>query len=322
MVDRSLDGGATWGTDVVVATPNTQLNNAPFRYFTFPVMDVDTSGGPYHGTVYLAFATYLPAEGSTDIVLYESTDQGATWVGPVFVSDDSNRTSQFFPWIDVDRNGNVNVSFYDRRSDPADRVIGFSVARSSDGGATFQNFQVDDQKFDPFSYSDGFFIGDYTGCAASDRAVHPLWCDGRNNTNDTFTTRVQLDFYGDTTTLSAATGGQVNFNLNPGPLYQNAPYWVLGSISGTSPGITFGSGVNLPLNFDAFFLLTLNLANTPVFANFRGTLDATGTALATLDTQGALDPSLVGAHLDLAALVLGPIGVAWASSPAGVDILP
>ena len=166
------------------------------------------------------------------------------------------------------------------------------------------------------------FTGSRRPEAASDRTVHPLWTDGRNNTNDAFTSRVQLDLFSDADTISAATGGVVNFTLNPGPNYQGADYFVFGSYSGTSPGLTFPSGVNLPLNYDMFFVWTLQNGNSAALQNFRGTLDAQGMAYPILDTGGPFSGSVAGLHLDFAALVLLNGEIRWASNPTGLTIEP
>jgi len=321
-IDRSFDGGATWGTDVRVANVDFigSVPNTGFRANSFPTMDVDTSGGPYHGTVYVC---WTDDQGShTDVMSTRSTDGGQTWSTPI-PAHDVTTNSQFFPWVDVDPNGNVNVGMYDRRDNPADTRCALWVARSSDGGASFQpSVRVSDVGFNPNTYNDGSFIGDYTGIAASDRTVHPLWTDGRNDTNDSFTSRVQLDIHTDTHFISAATGGQVHFTVNAGPLYQNADYRLLGSMTGTTPGLTFASGVNAPVNFDLLMVYTILLANTSVFQNFVGTFDSTGTALATLDSGGPLDPLLVGLRMDFAAVVSIANVELWASNPTNLQIDP
>ena len=324
-VDVSHDGGLTFGRDVNVADVSLigGIPNGSFRANSIPSLDVDISGGPHNGNVYVCWANNQGTH--TDVLFCRSTDGGATWSAPLTVNDDGTSTSQWFPWLDVDANGNVNIGFYDRRMDPSDRRIGFWVARSSDGGASFQeNTRVADQTFDPNNYPNGNFLGDYNGLAASDRTIHPLWADGRNGTNDTFTSRVQLDFYGDVDTLSAATGGQVSFTLNPGPLYAGADYLVLGSLSGTDPGIALGSGLVVPLNYDTFMLVALNLANTVVFPGFIGTLDGTGSSAALFDTLGPFSPSIVGIQLSFATLVRGPGSSrwVWASNPYSVTTVP
>ncbi|MEQ8764333.1 MAG: sialidase family protein [Planctomycetota bacterium] len=325
-VDVSHDGGLTFGTDVDVASVAliSGIPNGSFRANSNPSLGVDISGGPFDGNVYVCWGNNQGTH--TDVLFSRSTDGGVTWSPPLVVNDDGTSRSQWFPWLDVDPNGNVNIGFYDRREDVNDRRIGFWVARSSDGGVSFQpNVRVAEQTFDPSTYPNGSLIGDYNGLAASDRTVHAMWADGRNATNDTFTSRVQLAFYGDTDTLSAASGGRVGFTINPGPLYAGASYFVLASISGTSPGYTFSNGLELPLNLDAFTQLGLQLANTPVLPSFIGTLDGTGSATAALDTLGPIaNPAAVGLQLSFAVLVTGPGASpwAWASEPFGVTILP
>ncbi len=325
-VDVSFDGGLTFGNDVDVASVSliTGLPNGSFRANSNPSLDVDISGGPHDGNLYVCWGNNQGTH--TDILFCRSTDGGATWSPPITVNDDGTLRSQWFPWMDVDVNGNVNIGFYDRRADVSDRNIGFWVARSSDGGVSFQpNVRVADQTFDPNTYPNGNLLGDYNGLAASDRTIHAMWADGRNATNDSFTTRVQLDFYGDTETLSAASGGQVNLTINPGPLHAGAGYFVLGSIHGTEPGFPLGNGVVLPLNIDVFTQLTLKLANTPIFSNFIGTLDNTGSSVATFDTLGPITiPSAIGVRISFAALVTGPGASpwAWASNPFSVTIVP
>jgi hypothetical protein len=320
--DQSPDGGVTWGTDVKIddATYLGSVPNTFFRTNSFPAVGVDRSGGPYHGHIYVVWATDKGTSSGPDVFLSKSTDGGATFSTPIVASDvDTN--SQFDPWIAVDSNGNVNVGFYDRRKDPNDTRINYYVSRSSDGGATFQpNVKVSDKGFNPNNYPQGGFIGDYTGICASDRTIHPIWTDGRNGDNDIFTSRVQLDIHTDVANFSAATGGTVNFTLDPGPLYQNDAYRILGSISGTSPGITL-HGVNVPVNYDAFTLLTILDANTSALPGFAGTLDVNGMATASL-VSGPLPASAVGVQFDFAAFVKAGTAVRWASNPTHLEIVP
>lgn len=323
-VDVSYDGGMTFSTDVDAASVNyvTGIPNGTFRANSNPSLDVDTSGGPYHGNLYLCWANDMGAH--TDVQFSRSSDGGATWSAPQTVNDDGTATSQWSPWLDVDANGNVIVGFCDRREDPNDRSIGFTIARSADGGATFQpNVRVADQSFDPNTYANGNFIGDYNGLAASDRTIHPLWTDGRNATNDAFTSRVQLDFYGDASTASAAAGGTVNLTLAPGPRHGGAEYYVLGSRTGTEPGMNLGNGVVLPLNQDSFTRMTFQRANTPAFKRFHGFLDAQGGAAPSFVLPIGTNPALVGLQLHFAAVVRGSGAAwAWASNPFAVTITP
>ena len=83
----------------------------------------------------------------------------------------------------------------------------------------------------------------------------------------------------DTASLSLAAGGTLNFCLNAGPSFATRPYVLLGSLSGTTPGFSFG-GLTLPLNVDAYLRTTFRRANQPSYAGFRGLLDSNGQASA------------------------------------------
>lgn len=119
--------------------------------------------------------------------------------------------------------------------------------------------------------------------------------------------------------VSAASGAAVPFTLNLGTGQAGASYQLLGSASGTSPGIPFGGGV-LPLNLDAFMRRTIDSANGPAYPGWLGTLDADGRATPSLIAlQGMLDP-FAGAHLDFAAAILSP--VQSTTIAVGFDVLP
>ena len=81
---------------------------------------------------------------NTDIKLIDSGNSGATWSKPVVVNDDGGSNSQFLPAIAVDPStGNVAVSWYDARNDPANTKTQFFAALSNNGGASFlPNVQV------------------------------------------------------------------------------------------------------------------------------------------------------------------------------------
>jgi len=86
-------------------------------------------------------------------------------------------------------NGVYACSWFDRRFDPADRLIDVMVAQSHNDGRTFgKNRRVTTDSWDPSIDAprpDGpnkreTFIGDYQGIAADALIVHPLWNDTQN----------------------------------------------------------------------------------------------------------------------------------------------
>ncbi len=319
----STDGGTTFGTDVKVCdsaflrlVPHTAIETN-----SFPHLAIDRSGGPFAGTLYLCLASDQATGTGADIWSTRSTDGGATWSNLLRVNDDATSNAQFFPGIDVDVNGRVNVAFFDRREDPKDVAMRCYVARSSDGGATWRpNRPAADVAYDPTKFPQGAYLGDSTGVSSSDRTIHAIWTDGRNGDEDVFTSPLDLDLQTDSSSISAATGGTVKFTLDAGPLYGGVAYWILGSVTGTSPGMTF-HGVHVPIDFDAFTLLTIVNAGTSSLPGFAGTLGASGDATASL-VAPLLPPALIGLPMDFAFLVRTGGAVRWASDPTHVEIVP
>ncbi|MEW6747161.1 MAG: right-handed parallel beta-helix repeat-containing protein [Planctomycetota bacterium] len=121
--------------------------------------------------------------------------------------------------------------------------------------------------------------------------------------------------------LSAGLGGSVNLYLNTGTPWGGRPYLVLGSVSGTAPGIPLPGGLCvLPLQWDIFTGLVIKFANTPPFTGFRSTLDPGGSGMARFDSLGPMPPETVGLTFGFAFALTG----AWdlASNPIGVIIGP
>jgi hypothetical protein len=105
--------------------------------------------------------------------------------------------------------------------------------------------------------------------------------------------------------IPVSTGAAIELYLEAGAAHATRPYFVLGSISGTSPGTTLPGGAVLPLKWDIFTTIILDAFGSPVFHNFKGILDSTGCAMAILDSLGPIDPYLVGMEIHFA-YVLGP----------------
>lgn len=118
--------------------------------------------------------------------------------------------------------------------------------------------------------------------------------------------------------LSAATGGVVHFTLDAGTAFAGRQYFLLGSASGTTPGINLPGGGNLPLNWDTVFNFVRLNYNGAALQNFRGFLDASGQATATLTAGSA--PLAVGTILHFAYSTELPYD--FQSNPAGVEIIP
>ncbi len=206
LIDRSTNGGASFGTDRTVQNVASMLRyvKGTISTFSFPALDVDISGGPSNGYLYCAFMDN-GTDGYPDMFFTRSTDQGATWSGRVRINDDplNNHIDQFHPWLTVDQTGCISVIFYDSRNDPANILSDLYMAQSTDGGVTWlPNVRVTDTSFDltAGSYREqpridpnrpradrAGLIGEYNGVAATSRNnVLPIYTDTRLGNQDTY----------------------------------------------------------------------------------------------------------------------------------------
>lgn len=166
VVDRSLDGGSTFGIDRVIGDNPGGWDidiDGINRHNGMPVSGVDHSTGPHRGTLYVNWID--ERNGDPDVFVRHSKDGGQTWTAPVRVNDDAlrNGRAQLFTWMAVDPvDGSINVVFHDRRSGTGTQT-GVTLARSIDGGQTFINYPV---ALDPFETRPEVFFGDYNGIDA------------------------------------------------------------------------------------------------------------------------------------------------------------
>jgi hypothetical protein len=176
MFDRSADEGETWlDNDIFVSSqPGGWNYNIPgiWRCNGLPVTCCDLSNSPYRGTIYVNWTDQRNGLNDTDVWIAKSTDGGYTWTQPIRVNNDSPGKQQFFSWMAVDNaNGDVYVVFYDRRNYDNNNTDVY-VARSTDGGETFENIKVSESPFLPTS---NVFFGDYTNITVFDGRVRPIW---------------------------------------------------------------------------------------------------------------------------------------------------
>jgi hypothetical protein len=209
-IDRAFDG-ESFGSDRLVTSvydPDPTINGN-ISTPAHPAMDVDISGGEYHGRIYVA---YLSREGSSDydIFIRHSDDQAETWSDSRRINDDefNNGRDQFHPWLTVDNLGIVSVIWLDRRHDPNNRNWHCYVSQSLDGGMTWSaNQQVSTEDSDPADAAiesltrdrkdppaptidengtRAGLIGEYIGIACWDGYITPVWTDTRNGHQDTY----------------------------------------------------------------------------------------------------------------------------------------
>ncbi|QDU67885.1 hypothetical protein [Engelhardtia mirabilis] len=130
------------------------------------------------------------------------------------------------------------------------------------------------------------------------------------------------DLVTDVDAISVATGGAQTMTLYAGQENEGDLYILVGSLSGTSPGIPIGPGV-LPLNLDAYLNATLSapagvgLTNSSNFLNGDGSENATLTVPAGLGVLAGLTANHAYVVLDL-----GTFGISKVSSAASLTFNP
>lgn len=194
--NRSLDGGATWGTQGVISPKVIPFDIAiPAESFrgalVYPACDTDRSSGPRRGRVYCSWMD-LTGGGTTNIFLAFSDDKGATWSSARSVGDPAAGVDRFNHWMSVDPvTGDVNVSYYDTRNDTTGQRFMTDVyrAQSKDGGLTWQpDARVTDVSSNEHDCAGVFPCqginygnqqGDYEGLVSYGGVSHPIWTDSR-----------------------------------------------------------------------------------------------------------------------------------------------
>ncbi len=152
---------------------------------------------------------------------------------------------------------------------------------------------------------------------------------GRDTVAESWITEVwALDvpnLIGQPASVSLAAGGSQNLELRAGHAYAGSIYLLLGSASGTSPGLPIDT-VTLPLVFDTWTQFTLQSPNQGPLVQTLGTMNGAGQGFARLDLPGNSPASLAGLtlfHAFVSIRFLGPIpSVDFASNPLALELAP
>jgi hypothetical protein len=146
---------------------------------------------------------------ASNVFYRRSVDGAVTWSAEVKLNDDATNADQFFPSLGLSPNGELGVSWYDRRLDPNNLSFDRYFVQSPDAGATWgPNERLSDvssplaETLPNFDGLAACYHGDYDLIAATDDAFHMVWSDDRRVTSS----GPNPDVYYDKVTLNLSEG--------------------------------------------------------------------------------------------------------------------
>jgi hypothetical protein len=321
------------------------------RVFIYAAVDVDLSGGPRDGRVYVTFTDENAAAGSPGngsgsaanshgwIQVVYSDDQGVTWSVATTPHSTADQTTvdRFQPWMDVDGIGNVHIGWQDTRNSGAGvrNKADWYYAVSSDGGATWiEETRVSSVVSE--NISNGQEWGDYNGLAVSpdNSTIAMTWTDNRIVTppstvsQRSFAGRVQNIAAGPTYLLSSAA---TSFDLCAGApvppvdITLSALSGFTGNVTMSTPGLnvavfptsSFNPNPVVPTAGGATTQLNLTTAPAAPAGTYTVTMEGTNGGGTPIVRADSFVVNLVSGTAAVATLALpanGAIGVPTAPS--------
>jgi hypothetical protein len=323
---KSTDGGLTWPTevllgiegdyrtncyDIAVAPGDSQVvyaggeENRFIKVWRSPDggatwSDVTGNLATLHSTLDIAYALWVSPDDSNTVLagttdgVFKTSDGGASWSATGF--NYPTRRLVYYGVYDTLYAGTLSYGVYQSENQ------GGSWQALNNGLDLLQlKCLVLDEK-------NAFLYAGTNGCSAYRLALPapPLWVSKHE--------------------LPASTGGICDFALDATSDEGNRNYFMLGSVTGTEPGLPLPGGmVTLPLNWDPFTDMVISLANSPALPGFHGILSNAGEASAQLNSWGPLPPSAVGVTLYFAYLLYylpDYYPYDYVSNAVAVEVLP
>ena len=133
-------------------------------------------------------------------------------------------------------------------------------------------------------------------------------------------TTIAPSLSGDVKQVSVSTGGAQTLTLDADSQSALRGYWVVGSVTGTKPGVLLGSIV-VPLRYDFYTDFTVAVPNSSFLRTSRGTLDAKGRGKATLTVPKGLGPAAIGVTIYHAFITFTGTTIHMASNPVSLKLV-
>jgi hypothetical protein len=150
---------------------------------------IDTSGGGYHGNLYiLCSVTRNSNSDPSDVMFSRSTNDGVTWSSPVKVNDDPGTSAyQWFGTMSVAPNGRIDAVWLDTRDNLGTYLSALYYSYSTDAGSTWSQNEPLSDFFNPHvGWPNQNKMGDYFHMVSYNNGASLAWAGTFNNEQDVY----------------------------------------------------------------------------------------------------------------------------------------
>lgn len=157
-------------------------------------IDVDVSGGPGNGNIYVLASVHRYSNNDPgDVMFAKSTNGGVSWSDPIRINDDPGTNDyQWLGTMSVSPGGRIDAVWLDTRDAPGNSVLSaLYYSYSLDQGETWSANEVLSDSFDPHvGWPDQEKMGDYFDMVSDMDGAHLAWANTLNGEQDVYYTHI------------------------------------------------------------------------------------------------------------------------------------
>jgi hypothetical protein len=170
---RSTNNGSTWLTEEKIITPikngwSYRINGSKAN--GLPNIACDIYSSEHNGRIYGCWSDEKYGVNNKDVFVVYSDDEGNNWTEPILVTYRPNHKNQFMPAMAVDKNGYVNIFYYDQQNSFDNTLTDLYLAQSKNGGLKFDYYHVNTKPF--------LFTADHYREINNSEPVKLMWQEG------------------------------------------------------------------------------------------------------------------------------------------------